>query len=37
MSLIVSGWLESARGDLKSISYIIVDEDLVHIVAFHSQ
>lgn len=37
MSPIVSGWLESAQGDLKNISYIIVDEDLTHIVAFHSQ
>jgi len=37
MSPIVSGWLESAEGDLKNISYIIADEDLAHIVAFHSQ
>ncbi len=37
MSSIVKGWLESARGDLKNISYIIADEDLTHIVAFHSQ
>lgn len=37
MSSIVEGWLESASGDLKNISYIINDADLSHIVAFHAQ
>lgn len=37
MSSIVDGWLESAKGDLKNIGYIIHDADLTHIVAFHSQ
>jgi len=37
MSSITEGWLESATGDLKSIEYIIKDETLTHIVAFHSQ
>jgi len=37
MKQIVNGWLESAYGDLKNIKYIIEDEYLTHIVAFHSQ
>jgi len=37
MSSIVEGWLESAYGDLKNIEYIIKDEMLTHIVAFHAQ
>jgi len=37
MSSVVEGWLESANGDLKNISYIIHDADLAHIVAFHAQ
>ena len=37
MKPIVDGWLESAYGDLKSIEYIIKDDYLTHIVAFHSQ
>ncbi|MBU1667590.1 HEPN domain-containing protein [bacterium] len=37
MSYLVDGWLESASGDLQNIEYIIKDENLTHIVAFHSQ
>ncbi|MCH9740684.1 MAG: HEPN domain-containing protein [Epsilonproteobacteria bacterium] len=37
MSSIVDGWLESAYSDLKNINYIIKDEYLTHIVAFHAQ
>ena len=37
MKPIVDGWLESAYSDLKSIEYIVKDDYLTHIVAFHSQ
>jgi len=37
MKPIIKGWLDSAYSDLKNIEYIIKDEYLTHIVAFHSQ
>ncbi len=37
MKKLAKEWLESAFADLKSIEYLLQDDYLTHIVAFHSQ